>query len=121
MRVNKYVLGVLVLVLLFLVGKELVPFFKNILYPIIGVLVLLLSYFIYKSIRLIGELERLERVILSLKSVSKESLNRLKFLDEKNFFSATQETVLFFENLKTIQNVIDSYLGDNVDDEEKEK
>ena len=118
MRINRFVLVILVLVCLFFLVREGSKYFDA-YYAVLGLLVLGLGYFIYRSIRLVGTVERLERLIVSLRQVSKESRERLDFLDKTKFFSATDETVMFFDNLKTIQNLIDAYLGDVPSEKEK--
>ena len=122
MKTNNIILAVSVgISLFFIIEKLITKWNTGIPIIIIFILIAILSYFIYRCLRLIALLQKFETIILSLRKISKESLNRLNYLDDKHFFRATEQTVIFFENLKTIQESIDSFLGEEKNVENKKK
>lgn len=111
-KFHVYKLGFLLsaLVALFFIFRELFLNFNN-YYIVIAVLVILLGYFIYKSLRLVGTVQRLEGFIIGMRRYATDASNELKKIDASGAYESNDETGFYMKMLKTIQEDIDVFLG----------
>ena len=79
---------------------------------ILGVLLVLSIYFVWKLLR---KVEKLEDMLANLGSYVSDvtelivkSQERIQEIDQKGTFQADDEVGFFFENLKEIQNILNS-------------
>ena len=77
------------------------------------ILVLVLGFSTWNLLRKLEKLEDTvqdqQRYVENISNVIEDSNKRLREIDDKGHFSADDEVGFFFENLKQIQSILDSY------------
>lgn len=85
----------------------------NIILPILIFLICLLGYTTYNLMRKVERQEDLlkqhQDYMISLDSVIKSSSKKLNEIDKKGMFSSDDEIGWYFENIKSIQELLDDY------------
>jgi len=85
----------------------------SIILPILIFLICLLGYTTYNLMRKVERQEDLlkqhQDYMISLDSVIKSSSKKLNEIDKKGMFSSDDEIGWYFENIKSIQELLDDY------------
>lgn len=85
----------------------------SIILPILIFLICLLGYTTYNLMRKVERQEDLlkqhQDYMISLDSVIKSSSKKLNEVDKKGMFSSDDEIGWYFENIKSIQELLDDY------------
>lgn len=80
---------------------------------ILAILVVVLGFSTWNLLRKLEKLEDTvqdqQRYVENISNVIEDSNKRLREIDDKGHFSADDEVGFFFENLKQIQSILDSY------------
>lgn len=80
---------------------------------ILAILVVVLGFSTWNLLRKLEKLEDTvqdqQRYVENISNVIEDSNKRLREVDDKGHFSADDEVGFFFENLKQIQSILDSY------------
>lgn len=80
---------------------------------ILAILVVVLGFSTWNLLRKLEKLEDTvqdqQRYVENISNVIEDSNKRLREIDDRGHFSADDEVGFFFENLKQIQSILDSY------------
>ena len=80
---------------------------------ILLILVVVLGYTTWNTLRKVEKYEDIikdqQSYVENISSIIEDSNKRLQEIDEKGVFRSDDEVGFFFENLKTIQDVLDAY------------
>lgn len=85
----------------------------TIILPILVFLICLLGYTTYNLMRKVENqedlIQRYQEYLISLDNTIKVSSKKLSEIDKKGMFSSDDEIGWYFENIKSIQEILDDY------------
>ena len=71
-------------------------------------LFLLLIFFGYTVVLSLKRINQYEDILISIQNIIEQSTNKLKLIDDRGTFESDDEVGFFFEELKSIQSVLDN-------------